>query len=145
VLMAKGCMAAQLPSFGALAGYASNGARLLVVAPTVVGAQALVGRLASEADVLGIEYGPPSRGAVGQAAVVRVHGRNVLVLAKAVARAAIETGVDILQLCVEPASLDDVRAGIEAKTAPNASGPTSRPAIATAHGPLAAPPHARGT
>ena len=86
--------------FADLASTGSNGeasprARLALVAPTPGDAERLAGHLVREPDVAGLAY---SAALPAQTVVLHLEGRDIVALANAAARAAIESRVDLLQL-----------------------------------------------
>jgi ABC-2 type transport system ATP-binding protein len=112
VFLKAGAISSRTSSLDDLAGFAPRGARLTIISPDVAGARALVAHLAREADVDGIEYDVPLRGFArddGGGGVVRIRGQNGIILARAAARAAIEAGVDIRQMRLDPLSIEDAR------------------------------------
>ncbi len=73
-------------------------ARLALVAATPSDAESLAAHLVHERDVAGIAY---SSALPAQTVVLRVEGRDLVALANAVARAAVASRVDLLQLHTE--------------------------------------------
>ncbi len=111
VFLKAGAISSRTSSLDDLAGFAPRGARLTIISADAAGARALVAHLAREADVDGIAYDAPLRGfaLADGAGVVRIRGQNGIALGRAAARAAIQAGVDIRQMRLDPLSLEDAR------------------------------------
>jgi hypothetical protein len=98
VLLQHGTVAGRAASLDALSGFAPQGARLRVLGSDP---QALVAALAQEPDVEAIAR---------REGVVLARGRDPNVLAQAVGRAIVASGVSVTELRFEPPALDHARA-----------------------------------
>jgi ABC-2 type transport system ATP-binding protein len=101
VFLRRGSVVGVTSSLEALAGFAHNGARLLIVTRDLSSARALVAAVARDDDVDGVDHDGIS---------VRVHGRDIVALAKAAGRAAASAQIDPVELRVQPPTLDEARA-----------------------------------
>ncbi|MCL2448003.1 MAG: hypothetical protein FWD17_03550 [Polyangiaceae bacterium] len=109
-VMHRGAMAAHLRSLDEVVGFAPQGARLQVLLRSAGDARAMVASLAHDTSVDAIER---------DGAVVRLRGPDPVWLARAAAAAALEAGIDVVELGVAPPTADEARAaaaGIAAAT-----------------------------
>ena len=110
-LLREGAVVGAVRSLDELATLSPGGAWVRLVAHDGAGARAIVGALARAADVTAVE---------SREATVRVRGRDALALARAIAGSVLEAGIDVIELRLEPPSLDQTRAGIAAPAAGSA-------------------------
>jgi len=101
VFLRHGSVVGVTRSLETLVAFSQNGARLLVVTRDLASARALVAAVARENDVDGVDLDGIS---------VRVHGRDILALAKAAGRAAASAQIDPVELRVQAPTLDEARA-----------------------------------
>jgi ABC-type multidrug transport system ATPase subunit len=99
VLLRQGAIAGQAASLDALSAFTPGGARMRIV---VSDPQALAVALAREADVDAVARRE-------REAVVVARGRDATALARAVGRAVLEAGVDLVEMRLEPPTLDEAR------------------------------------
>jgi ABC-type multidrug transport system ATPase subunit len=136
VLLRAGSLIAHLRSIDEVAGFSPEGAELRVLLATAADARAMIAGLAHDASVEGIER---------DEATVRLRGPDATWLARAAAAAAIEAGIDVLEIGLGVPPLDEARAvaaGIAAATYEAAY----RRARAAAAAPAdTRPPDAQGT
>jgi ABC-2 type transport system ATP-binding protein len=109
LLMNSGVVVGKTTSLQSLAGLAAGGARLTVVARDSVQARGLVAALANDPTVTAVELDVNR---------VRVRGTEPLALAQSCGRAAVEAGVDVVEIRSEPLSLDEARAAVTASGTP---------------------------
>jgi ABC-2 type transport system ATP-binding protein len=99
-VLQQGALLGRAPSLDALAAFAAAGARMRVLASDP---QALLAALAREPEIEAVAR---------RDGVVVARGQRATELAQAVGRAVLEAGVDVLEMRLEPPSLDDARAAV---------------------------------
>jgi ABC-2 type transport system ATP-binding protein len=97
VLLQQGAVAGQAASLDALGAFTPSGARLVVLASDP---QALVAAVAREPDVVGISR---------REALVVARGKDPTTLARAVGRAVVASGVEVIEMRLESPTLDEAR------------------------------------
>jgi ABC-type multidrug transport system ATPase subunit len=96
-----GAVAKRMPFVDTLVGLRPDGAHLRILVRGATGAHALVAALARDAEVESIERDGDS---------VHLRGRDAMTLSRATGRAAVETGVDVIELRFDPPPLRAARA-----------------------------------
>jgi ABC-type multidrug transport system ATPase subunit len=100
VMMQGGAVMARVPSLETWMAAMPAGTSIVILVRDGSEARAVATRLAADADVSAVAHDGP---------VVRASGREPLALARAAGRAALETGVGVLEIRLESPSLDEVR------------------------------------
>jgi ABC-type multidrug transport system ATPase subunit len=100
VMMQAGGVIARVPSLETWMAAMPGGTSLVILVGDGTEARAVAARLAADAEVSAVAQDGP---------VVRASGREPLALARAAGRAALETGVGVVEMRLESPSLDEVR------------------------------------
>jgi ABC-type multidrug transport system ATPase subunit len=114
IILKAGVVIGRVASLEPLMGFSPDGSEAVMLVGDVQQALALAAEIARAPEVSAVEH---------HGAVVRARGSDPLALARAAARAAIETRVAIAELRLQPPSLEEARAasaGIAAATHANA-------------------------
>jgi ABC-type multidrug transport system ATPase subunit len=130
-MMRSGSVVAQLRSLDDVVGFSPEGARLRVLLRTVTDARSMVAALAHDTSIEGVAR---------EDAVVLLRGPDAVWLGRAAATAALQAGVDVVEMGLGAPALEEARAAAAGIAAATYEAAYRRTRAAAAPEPRAAPP-----